>query len=161
MYIVPIYIWDLTVIEIQLDNKNKIDRFYYLAVRKTGTFVNRVWIDTRLYIFILFFWPRFILNHMTEEKKNIYKGKTLTTPNIKGVNEPSIPKFNLKVDIHLNMHIEKINPIKYDNVVNIWIEFAWKKILCYSGMKVMPSIYINHQQEWKKGVPVERRWHIT
>lgn len=54
LYILDIYTWDLTVTEIQLDNKNKLIGFIIFS-KKTGTFVNRVWIDTRLYIFICCF----------------------------------------------------------------------------------------------------------
>lgn len=53
-YILDIYTWDLTVTGIQLDNKNKLIGFIIFS-KKTGTFVNRVWIDTRLYIFICCF----------------------------------------------------------------------------------------------------------
>lgn len=88
--------------------------------RKQEQFVNRVWIDTRLYIFICCFG---LVSSRITWCKNIYKGKTLTSQYKGWTNRTSLNLIWRWIYIWIYAH-RKINPIKYDNVVNIWIEFA-------------------------------------
>lgn len=102
----------------KLGNKNELIGFIIFAEETKNGNICKSSVNWYLSLYIILFVVFLALflpeSHGSHDRKKSIEStreKTLTiyndTYNRKGVNEPSFPKFNLKVDIHLNMHIEK------------------------------------------------------